>query len=79
MRAPMRPELVGLRGAADRDDDRNAAHNTHKRRRNLGLLEIAALFAPAGAVPALIRHQGRILVHHCPADIAWTLPTEGEA
>jgi hypothetical protein len=47
--------------------------------KQLSPLKVAEIFAPNGSVPALIRHEGQIIVHHCSLNIAAILATAGEA
>ena len=69
----------GGAGAADHNlAEIDAAQHTRPRLKFKQLIELAAIFAPEGAVPAVIIRPDGLILHHCPPDIAEALPTEGK-
>lgn len=60
-----------------RTENRRPARVAQHRR--LTLLELAQIFAPRGTVLVIIRHRGRVILHHCSHALAAALPTEGRA
>jgi hypothetical protein len=42
-------------------------------------LTLATTHAPEGCIPAVIRHDGRLVLHHCLLGVALALPSWGRA
>jgi hypothetical protein len=60
-------------------NDASQDNKPRPKSKQLSPLEVAEIFAPKSSVPALIRHEGRVITHHCLVEIAASLATKGEA